>query len=640
VDSAAPPPGGALPLAPVLPATVCYELEFCGTLFERDGDLQWGLDVVGGKINRELPYGTGRRTPSWRRALRQFCPNRPRSAFLTAFAAVFVAGLLAAPGAFASTLTLSGGTLTYTATSSDATSVDVAFGEPAAGQIEVQTSDPDVITSADPGCASTPSGSATSDFTCTGVTSLVANAPNIGSFLNAAGGFGSMPTVADIPVTLNGGSGQDQLIAGGSTATLNGGAGDDGLIGGTGGATLNGGDGDDSLTAGTGPETLSGGNGDDSITINPGSGTDTVSGGAGIDQVQYSDNNFVSGTGGAPDSYVATPVNVSLDNVANDGYAGNNSNIESDVEDVSVSDQADCSQTTGIACANGSATLTGDSGPNSLSGGSGNDTITGGGGGDFLSGNAGNNTLNGVNGFPDRLDCGGTGTANADQLDTVVDCTTVNTTKLSNVGLITQDKAPAITWKTPKENAKVNPSKANAFQVNATPGTHPITKVVYYIGERTACITTTAPYKCAYKAKDTDIGKDTLVAIATDSIGLTSTLTRTITVSTFKPKKLTASTKPKTAKHAPFVFTTSGKLTLPSGVSKRKGCTGSVSVTFKAGKTKVGSGSTKLHSNCSFSTRMKVAVPKGAKTLQVSVVFGGNTTLSKASAKGSKVKIG
>ncbi|MFZ1995243.1 MAG: hypothetical protein WAU75_14110 [Solirubrobacteraceae bacterium] len=117
-------------------------------------------------------------------------------------------------------------------------------------------------------------------------------------------------------------------------------------------------------------------------------------------------------------------------------------------------------------------------------------------------------------------------------------------------------------------------------------------------------------------------------------------VTRSITVSTFNPKKLTASTKPKTAKHAPFVFTTSGRLTLPSGVSTRKGCTGTVSVTFKDGRNKVGSGTAKLRSSCAFSSRMKVAVPRGAKALQVSVVFGGNTTLSKASAKGYKVKIG
>ena len=530
-----------------------------------------------------------------------------------------MAALVAVPGAFASTLTGAGGTLTYTPAGTAAP--NVTFGEPSPGMIEVRTYDTDAITSA-PGCNNlgTTNG-ATSDFSCA-ATALVANAPNLGSNLSASGDGGAAaadPAVADIPVTLNGGTGADNLTAGNSATTLNGG------------------DGNDNLNAGTGADTLNGGNGND--TISPGNGTDTVSGGAGIDQVFYSDNMFVLGTGGAPDSIVATPVNVSLDGVANDGYAGNSSNIGTDVEDVTVFDGNTCTGVT-IACAYGTATLTGDSAPNALAGGSGNDTITGGGGGDFLSGNAGNNTLNGVNGYPDRLDCGGTGTANADQLDTVVSCTTTNTTQLANVGLLTQDKAPTISWMSPRENAKINPSKSNTFQVSAAPGTHPITQIVYYIGERTVCVAKTAPYKCAYTGKDSDVGKDTLLAIATDSIGLTSTKTRTITVSTFKPKKLTASTKPKRAKHAPFMFTTSGRLTLPSGVSKRKGCTGTVSVTFKNGKKKVRSGSTKLRSNCAFSSRMKVAVPKGAKALQVSVVFGGNTTLSKASAKGYKVKIG
>jgi hypothetical protein len=460
---------------------------------------------------------------------------------------------------------------------------------------------------------------------------VVANGTPFADFLDD---FGDGPGAADVPVSL--------------PTTLNGSAGDDFLGGGPGNDTLNGGAGSDTLTGDdtdqsqqqteivSDADVLSGGDGNDSL--NPSNGTNTVSGGAGIDDVFYNDNI----DNAADTAFVATPVSVSLDGVANDGYAGNNSNIATDVEDVTVTDDGgvNCAAIAPEPCAYGGAFLAGDSGPNMLAGGSGDDTLTGGGGGDFLSGNAGTNTLNGVNGYPDRLDCGGTGTANADQLDTVVACTTVNTTKLANVGLLTQDKAPTVSWASPKEKAKINPSKTNTFQVNATAGTHPITKVVYYIGERTACISTTAPYKCAYKGKDTDVGKDTLVAIATDSIGLTSTLTRSITVSTFKPKKLSASTKPKTAKHAPFVFTTSGKLTLPTGVSKGKGCTGSVSVTYKDGKKKVGSGSTRLHSNCSFSSKMKVAVPKGTKALSVSVVFGGNTTLSKASAKGYKVKIG
>jgi hypothetical protein len=535
--------------------------------------------------------------------LRSFRRCRSRSALLTAFAAVFVAALVAAPGAFASTLSLSGGTLTYAPSSADTAGVTVTFGEPAAGSLEVRTYDTDAITSA-PGCADNgTSNGATSDFTCTGVSALVANGTAFADSLSAAGDVGitAIPPVSDIPTTLNGGAG------------------------------------DDTLYAGSGPASISGGNGDD--TIYPGDATDTVSGGAGVDQVVYSDNKRVAGS---PVSYAATPVNVSLDDVANDGYAGNNSNIEKDVEDVSVYDQVNCSQVAGSPCAYGAATLTGDNGPNSLSGGSGDDTLTGGSGGDYLSGNGGNNTLNGVNGYPDRLDCGGTGTANADQLDTVVDCTTTNKTTLSNVGLITQDRAPTVAWTSPKENAKVNPSKSNTFQVGATPGTHPITQVAYYVGERTACISKTPPYKCAYKAKDTDVGKDTLVAIATDSIGLTATKTRTITVTAFKPKKLSASTRPKRINHAPYRFTTTGRLSLPAGVSAQRGCTGKVSVTFKSGEEKVGGGTATLHRSCAYSLKVTVVFATGtahAKTLTVSVAFAGNARLTKASAKSYTVSV-
>jgi hypothetical protein len=261
-----------------------------------------------------------------------------------------------------------------------------------------------------------------------------------------------------------------------------------------------------------------------------------------------------------------------------------------------------------------------------------------------MSGNLGNNTLNGVNGFADRVDCGGTGTANVHQLDTVLDCTATNLTELTNTGLIIQAKAPTISWSSPKANAKISPSKSNTFGVNTTTGTNPITQVVFYAGQRMLCVDKTAPYSCAYHAIGSDVGKETLIAITTDSTGLTGTATRGVTVSQFKPSKLTATSKPKRDKKAPYAFTTTGKLKLPSGVTGKQSCTGTVKVTFKAGNTTVGSGSVKLGSKRGFSSRVTIALGSGkhpkSQKLKVSVTFAGNPTLTKISAKSYKVTIG
>jgi hypothetical protein len=590
--------------------------------------------------------------------------RRRRSSLASTVGGVVLAVLLLAPGAFASTLTFSNGALTYSASLAGDQAVNVTFGQIGSTTVEIRTYDTDPITTATvPACGSTPPTNTpvgtppSSDFTCTGVTSLTASGSPLSDTLTAQGDLLSSPPdggITDIPTTLNGGDGNDLLIAGTAGATLDGGNGADELDGGPGNDTLNGGAGDDTvigdqttqltLPSGTPSDhdVLNGGDGDD--TLFPSSGPNQVSGGAGLDQVIYTDNI----QNHAKTAFIPTPVNVSLDDQANDGYQGNDSNIATDVEDVAVEDNQNCADAT-VSCASGAAVLSGDSGPNVLSGGSGDDTLTGGGGGDFLSGNGGTNTLNGVNGSPDRLDCGGIGTANADQFDSVFSCTTIITTTLpgppevgppaTNPSVVTQDRAPTVSWASPKENGTVSPARRNTFQVNATAGTNPITRVVFYAGERTLCIVTTAPYTCAYAAKDADVGRDTLIAIATDSIGVTATTTRTINVSRFKPR-LTAGTKPKHIKHAPGVFTTTGRLRLPSGVTTRRGCTGKVSVTFRIGHTKVGTVSAKLGSRCTFSSRATVAAGRGRKTLQVSVAFAGNSVLTRASARSYKVRVG
>jgi len=501
-----------------------------------------------------------------RRSSRRHGRGSRRSRMLAAFGGVFIAMLIVVPGAFASTLTIdASGALTYQGASGQSDSV--TFSQALPLSVQIQTFDNDPITSAPGNCTNNnpPAGSSfSSDYTCTSVTSLTGNGSDKGpDFLDASGrsffspGNGAPITV---PTTLNGGNGNDFLLAGTAGATLNGGNGDDTLNGGPGNDTLNGGAGNDTLVgdnttqffrpSGAQPsnqDTLNGGDGND--TLYPSNGTNQVSGGAGIDEVLYSDNVFVPGSGGTPDSYVATPVNVSLDGVANDGYAGNNSNINTDVEDVSVFDNANCADNAFTPCAYGNATLTGDSGPNSLSGGSGNDTITGGDGADFLSGNGGNNTLNAVDGFPDRVDCGGTGTANVDQLDSVFSCTTVNKTTVTNAGLIktppvvAPDKAPRVAWTAPPENAALSYGKKATLSVTVAPGDHPVTQVLFYVGERMVCDVKAAPYTCSYTPIKGDIGKDTLLATATDSIGLTGTAARTVRVNPFNGALLLKSSR-------------------------------------------------------------------------------------------------
>lgn len=182
--------------------------------------------------------------------------------------------------------------------------------------------------------------------------------------------------------------------------TLSGNAGNNAIDGYAGDDTLNGADGDDKLTdGGGGDETLNGGGGDD--LLQGSGGADTMNGGTGIDTVDYSDHD-----------YMPPPVTVTLDGVADDGFAGENDNAGSDVENVIGSPFADF--------------LTGNSSDNFLLGGGGNDTliglggddsllgdqlafgiVTGGGADDTLSGGVGDDSLDGgigadvLNGGPD-----------------------------------------------------------------------------------------------------------------------------------------------------------------------------------------------------------------------------------------------
>ena len=130
--------------------------------------------------------------------------------------------------------------------------------------------------------------------------------------------------------------------------------------------------------------------GDGTDIIVPGRGADSISGGTGLDLVTYEHRTSTQ------------PLTVTIDNVANDGSAGEGDNVRTDVEnlaggagDDSLTGSTANNQVWGMA---GTDTIVGNLGIDRLLGGDGNDSIAGSGGSDLLWGGLGDDDLRGHGG--------------------------------------------------------------------------------------------------------------------------------------------------------------------------------------------------------------------------------------------------
>jgi uncharacterized delta-60 repeat protein len=154
--------------------------------------------------------------------------------------------------------------------------------------------------------------------------------------------------------------------------------------------TLDGGGGADELIGSGGPDTLYGGSGDDLLFGN--AGDDYLDGGAGGDLLRGNDgSDFLSYSKRTAD------LDISFDDIANDGEADEGDLVASDIE--------------WILCGSGDDRVVGNDGVQIVHGFAGNDTLIGGAGGDALSGDEGDDYLEGGAGH-DLL----TGGGGADQL--------------------------------------------------------------------------------------------------------------------------------------------------------------------------------------------------------------------------------
>jgi Ca2+-binding RTX toxin-like protein len=601
--------------------------------------------------------------------------------------------------ASAATLTNSGGTLTYAAT--DDSVNYVGFHESGTNTVIVRRYDGDNDSVAAPaGCTGgATSGDVVQSFTCTGVTRVVVSTGDLGDrvdaggnddefSMSALGGFTPLSRLTTIPIEMNLGDGDDLGTGGNASDIIRGeegndtiqldrpgggapggndqgfgGGGSDNISGSRGADTINGDGDNDIITGGPDDDILAGGEADDQIAGGPGAdklfgnggndtmegecyffacsaatsaplGSDEFSGGDGLDTVFY----FTQPAAGPPSG--AVKVTVTLDDVANDGRAGEPvDNVRSDVETVDVS------RTYDPGAPQGSSDLRGSEDFDQFIGSAGADTMNPLSGSDFVTANAGDDNIDVFDGFADTVDCGaGTDTVKADQFDTLTACENVTrTTTQSATTPVAEDRPPTGQWVRPVANAVLSTTAVNVLEVNAVDD-RGISQVQFVDDERVVCVDFTAPYTCNYRPQGDDVGRNTLAAIIIDTGNQTATLLRSVRVPLFVSPRLTARTTPKRDKRSPYRFTTSGRLSLPAGVAgsvpyeipggggvtSALGCKGTVAVQFKAGKKTVSNRRVKLSRSCTYRSRVTFTIPSRIrpKTLRVFVKFNGNDVIA------------
>lgn len=565
-----------------------------------------------------------------------------------AVAALSALALLAfAPGALASTLTESTGTVTWNAATGIAN--NTTFTDTPTTITIATSGDPVTYSGGQPSTNCTDSDGAVDGSAhtviCNDVATVIANSGDRNDYADAS-------TLDSHPITINGGDGDDTLVGGAQNDTLNGEAGRDDIDGGSGADAISGGAGDDwYLYGGAGDDTLTGGDGDD--YLDGGDGTDNASGGAGDDWFSEAQDTgadtAVGGDGFDGVEYYPTSagagdvVNVSLDGQANDGVvAGAGSSTTSDAGNNFGSTGSAGIEQLYVYSGSTPVNVTGDSGVNQINvyTSTGKATVDPGAGADTVSTGAADDTINAVDGYPDTVNCGpGNDTANVDQFDTTFNCETANRTATKS-GF--EDAPPSVLWVSPTLGSHgVSSTTPTTLEVAASDD-RGISKVEFYVGSRLVCTVTAAPYRCSYLPLGSDMGRNTLTAVAYDTANQTAGALNQIIVPRFNAGSLSVRTTPVKDTKVPFRFTTSGKLTLPANVRSADGCKGGfVTVQFRAGKKTVSSRRVGVKPDCTYKSAVTFRIPGRLhpKRLNVLVRFGGNAMLNPKSGKTLKVRV-
>lgn len=170
------------------------------------------------------------------------------------------------------------------------------------------------------------------------------------------------------------------------------------------------------------------------------------------------------------------------------------------------------------------------------------------------------------------------------------------------------NQPPTARFRTPTTGSAVGPTvriELDAADDRGSP------TVSVFDDDGTICVLRAAPYVCSWTPTGADVGRATLLASAVDSGGLSSLAIVRVRVNRF------AATLTKKAKHRRRRTTVTGKLVLPSVVTRTQGCRGNVTVRIKKARKTV-----PLTSRCTYTAVLRV------RTGKPRVSFAGNPVIA------------
>jgi hypothetical protein len=207
------------------------------------------------------------------------------------------------------------------------------------------------------------------------------------------------------------------------------------------------------------------------------------------------------------------------------------------------------------------------------------------------------------------------------------------------------DTAPTVKITSPLNRALL-PTTAPTPIVATAADDHAVASVRFIILGKTLCVDTTVPYTCDFVPTASRVGRNSILAVATDSAQQQGQDLIDVSLGKFRPRALTLRVIPRGRRGTPHTrFTVKGRLRNPRGVSRALGCaSGTVSVRFKVRRTTIRTIRIGVHRDCTYRRRM-VRFRMGAALqphtrVRAVARFLGNQVLTTKSSKRKFVVVG